>query len=362
MTALPSNDTEPSRAAWLEVCAELQSLHEHTPEETPQAVSAIESHCQGWPARFRMAPLHWILDLIHQKLPVDVLGICSSLSLAPACHGHFAAENKANYDALTEWVSQLGADCPAMAGLHLGLAADGRRPVEDALGSQVPACELWDCHYEEDLIEAILSSPLAASLRVLDLSLDPPNDAALSQDTLNGRGLSLGEITKWLSAPERLEVLDLHGQYTECGDYARCARLPALASLTALDVGGGHPFNTRDTRKLAKQMAKSSLMHLNLAAGPAIEFVGYDDDDVDPMGLEYFNIMNVKDLETSGKTLELLVKEVPTLERLVLSQKSEETLDFAALKAKTSGDIQFAPSYAPRVTSLGSNWSQHYEF
>lgn len=359
---------EPSREAWLDVCAYLEA----TDGEAAEALTAISAQLERWPSSLRAAPLHWIFGLVDGSIAMAKLGVCSSLSLAPVCYPDkqkpMSTALRPEYEQLQEWVQGLDETAPALEGIHIGL----RQSHREAIAANVPTektgeFEWQGRHYEDELVEALLGSPLARELRVLDLSLDEPRDSntAGSQETLDGRFVGLNDLGTWLSAPAKLEVIDLHGHYSSSGRFGRWPDMPGgpkkpvFLGLRAANLAGGHPYNTADVEVLAKQLKKAPITSLNLAGGPVM---GHAEDvpSSDCENADYWNALYPDKLLTSAAAYKKLVKAAPSLQLLVLPDKYEGEKKYDKI-GEIEGEIRFASAYST-AAEFPSDWGSHFEW
>lgn len=335
----------PVRDAFKVLCQHLEQAFLHDSERCEgELIPALADAVEAWPSRLRAAPLLWINRLICGALPTSALHLTSALVLTPAMTEHHLSDR--HYPALIFYLSHLPPDVPALEGLSISMD----EPLCEALKAAIQA-EPAERFHPESLeldetfhrdpgdpahLKALLGSPLARNLRMLDASWVPtPHDFWWTyQGFLDGRGLTLGDVAEAIVS-ERLEILDLHGQ-------ARSPRDPLgrqtwsekltkrLACLTHLDLGGGHPIG--DTAVLQVMKRCPALRALSLRPGQAgdvlygYDFAEWEREDIDSVYAllhEHWNIYDNNDIESMRLTQRGL-KALSTLEMLQLDRRLAE--------------------------------------
>ena len=373
-TLARSLDQKPTRASWLKLCAELEGAARAGDGSLAGLLSAVEATLSRWPARVRMAPLPWGVGFVTGVLPMDLLRVCSALSLAPLIYGSANDSNNTHYADLLTWIRALPADTPAPLGLHLGLRETHLKAIDAACdgadGDLQPLAFVEECkHLDTDDMKALLKSPLCRNLEVLDLSMDIPNEDIYggSQDTLFGRWVRLGEVVKALPNPEKLVSLDIHGSGSSTGEINRTSwRGEKTPNLKALNVGGSHPVNTKDAQALARMLKDGPLEALHMACNQSIHGIDADleDEDVYYTAEGYWNVYDNDSMKTSAAAVKKLLKALPSLNHLVLHSYYEDDAKYQKALAEGEGlVVDWRNTYRLGWSAaFEADWDQHFEF
>ncbi len=355
----------PSRAGWLQVCRLVEEAARLDRAACIDVlIPQIKSGQEAWPARLRMAPATWIERLLHNELPLQVLGLVSAVTFSPV--SSFQTE-----EALCNWLAELPPDTPALQGIHFGLRYGAKKIIAQAF--EAAGREMQEINeYDQDTLTALLCSPLARAVEVLDLSHNAPNEdiGGGDQETLYGRFAHVGDIAKALQAPEKLRILDLHGHNREPGAFARNASKvkQKLSGLESLNVGGGHPYNTSDLNKLAALLKGAPLRALHLAPNSTVWVLGMTDEDYDAYEtLDYWNLEGGHDyicrkLKTTASSLQKCLTNLPQLQNLWLAQHYQEDTTYQkVLAANEQVEASWRSAYSTEG-SFASNWENHFDW
>lgn len=286
--------SDPSRAAFVELCTITQQAAEHSLARTAgELVPMARATVEKWPERVRAAPLLWINRLVEGVLPVEALELCAALSLTAALHPrlHAAAGNRK----LLAWLAALPPQAPALAGISVGSTHAVRRQlnqeeerepdrrfhrkeVHPRTDDRSIALKAFLDSGEAPDYTPLFRSPLTRVVRVLDFSIDTVQRDfyQATQDELVIQDLCVLEVLS-LVPSSVVEVLDLYGQtfrsewqlgkasYIELRGWGTA---PKQTRLTALNLSGGHPIGDETVLQL-KELCPF-LRELSMVPGGAL--------------------------------------------------------------------------------------------
>jgi hypothetical protein len=313
-------------------------------ELIPGALAEVAS----WPARFRVLPPFFCKHVLAGKF-LGLLRLAKVLSLSEVTWSDPSADylrgpaKWKEVERLRALVPEVLSRVPPDARLErLTISFDSPWLARQGIRSYNRDFFFWP---SEEVLAALLGSPLCSELRVLNLSAGAMQHDIHQpeQDDDMGRSLDLAAVVKLLRC-DTLEVLSLfgHGKSRRVG-FATPKEWKRLATLRSLDLGGGFPFTDEDAAALP---ALPALERLFLRGGRPTKFLlGRDlqtlSEELKAALAQYWSVYEFKydKLRLTKKGLATLLnkKKRPALKQIVFAGQLALIPEAAAVLAARKG-------------------------